>query len=105
MKGIINNRFSILQEENGTESNQSMQELSGYDKNIVIFWVETAFCLCVALFAVIGNGLVLFASHGNKNCGPLRYLDNEIKSLAIADMFFGLIGTPMIIFSYYLCKF
>ena len=65
-----------------------------YDRNKIIFWGLTALYLCVALLAAVGNGLVLFAAYGNRNCGPLRILDSVIKSLAMTDMLYGLIGMP-----------
>ena len=76
--------------------------ISGYDSSTAIFWIDVVFIIFAGLFATAGNGLVLYAAHGNKNIGPLRYLDNIIKSLAVADMLFGLIGTPLIIFAYYI---
>ena len=105
MEGIQSSSITVLEKENGTETSPNIQEVSGYDKNIALFWIDTVFCLCVALAAIIGNVLVLFAAHGNKNSGPLRYLDNGIKSLAITDMLFGLIGIPLIIFCYYIGMF
>ena len=105
MEGIISNNVTVVEEMNGTESSPRIHERSAYDKNIAIFWIASAFCLFVALIAIIGNCLVLFATHGTKNSGQLRYLDNTIKSLAIADMLFGLIGIPLLIFAYYVGKF
>ena len=67
-----------------------------------IFWALVVFYLCVGVVGIIGNGLVLYASHGNTNTGPLRYLDNVVKSLAATDFLFGLVGSPLIIFTYYM---
>ena len=50
--------------------------------------------VCIAIVTITGNALVLYASYDNKNSGPLRYLDNAVKSLAMADMLFGLLGVP-----------
>ena len=75
--------------------------MSGYENNRALFWVDTTLFVVVGLITTAGNGLVLYAAHGNKNQGPLRYLDNAIRSLALTDMLFGLIGTPLIILGYY----
>ena len=48
----------------------------------------------VGILAVLGNGLVLYAAYGNRNNGRLNYLDSVIKSLAVNDLIYGLIGTP-----------
>ena len=75
--------------------------MSGYENNRALFWVDTTLFLVVGIITTAGNGLVLYAARGNKNQGPLRYLDNTIRSLALTDMLFGLIGTPLIILGYY----
>ena len=72
-----------------------------YEKNQALFWLSVVTYLCISLVAVSGNSLVIYAAHGNNNTGPLRYLDNAVKSLAIADMMFGLVGTPLLVVNYY----
>lgn len=75
---------------------------TNYEENKALFWLIAVFYLVLALVAVIGNGLVLYASYGTTNCGPLRHLDDAIKSLAVADLLFGLLGTPFLIYLYYM---
>ena len=75
-----------------------------YEENKGLFWASIVAYLCIAVIAVLGNGLVIYAAYGNNNTGRLRYLDDVVKSLAIADMLFGLIGTPFMIVNYYLSK-
>ena len=75
-----------------------------YEKQKALFWVSVVAYLCISVLAVAGNGLVIYAAYGNKNTGPLRYLDDTVKSLAVADMLFGFIGTPLIIVNAYWCK-
>ena len=79
--------------------------LDSYHKNIELFWSFVALSVLIALIAILGNGLVIYATHGTRNLGPLRYLDGVVKSLAFTDLFFGLFGTPLIIINYYLGKF
>ena len=79
---------------------------STYERHKEWFWIGIAVYMCIAVVAVIGNGLVLYAAYGNRNMGPLWYLDNAVKSLAVADMLFGLIGVPCkIISDYYTGEF
>ena len=76
---------------------------AGNDENLEAwFWVLCAFYLCLTVVAAIGNGLVIYASYGTRNTSRLRYLDNLIKSLAVTDLLFALIGTPCLIFEYYI---
>ena len=76
-----------------------------YDKYTGWFWTMVAFYVCIAVVTAIGNGLVIYAAYGNRNTGRLRYLDDVIKSLAVADMLFGLIGTPFLLVSYYMGEY
>ena len=77
---------------NGTGVSSSSE--STYEKIIVLFWMGVVLYLGLGLLALIGNGLVLYTSFGDLNMGPLRHLDNVIKSLAVADMLYGLLGVP-----------
>ena len=76
-------------------SGSTMNKESTYEKNIVMFWVGVAIYLILAMVAATGNGLVLYVTFGNFNVGPLRHLDDVIKSLATADMLYGLCGIPL----------
>ena len=91
-------------ESNVTTSNVGEHE-TAYEKNKSIFMLSVVVYLCIAFVTTVGNGMVIYAGYGSKNQGPLRYLDDVIRSLAVADMLYGLIGTPMLIEGYYLGKF
>ena len=58
------------------------------------FWGYVVAYMLIALISAIANGFLLFVTYGERNFGRLRYLDHAIKSLAITDMLFGLIGAP-----------
>ena len=75
------------------------QHMSDYYKeNELLFYVISAIYLCIALVAIIGNGMVLYVTYDKKSSGRLKKrvinLDRVIKSLATADMLYGLIGMP-----------
>ena len=79
---------------------------SMYDRIIVIFWFGVVFYLGIAILSIFGNGLVLKTSMENFNKGRLRHLDAVIKSLAVADMLYGLMGVPCkISVGYYFGKY
>ena len=91
---------------NGTISDNSSSNenfpQSFYEKNKATFWVCSVIYVCIAFVAVTGNSLVIYAAHVDKNLGRLRNFDIVIKSLAVTDMLFGLVGMPCrIIGSYY----
>jgi hypothetical protein len=83
---------------NGLIDNSSIDfstvEESTYERIVVLFWLGAALYLILALLAIVGNALVLYTTLEDINMGPLRYLDDVIKSLALADMLYGLIGVP-----------
>ncbi len=99
MRIEINNSSSPIK--SNLEEMNEIDYNPGYENNIVLFWLYTTFFVLIGLITTAGNALVLYAAHGHKNRGPLRYLDSTIKSLALTDMLFGLIGTPLIMFAYY----
>ena len=79
---------------------------SRYEKIIVLFWLGVVIYLGIAILSIIGNGLVLKTAMENFNMGRLRHLDAVIKSLAVADMLYGLIGAPCkIAVDYYVGKY
>ena len=59
------------------------------------FWAYVTLYMIICLIAAIANAFLLFVTYGERNSGRLRYLDNAIKSLAVTDMLFGLIGGPL----------
>ena len=70
-----------------------------------LFLIGSIIYLGLALVAIIGNGLVLYIAANNINLGHLRHMDDVIKSLAVADMLYGLLGVPSnLINNYYLSK-
>ena len=53
--------------------------------------------ILIAMVAVMGNGLVLYASYGKQKSmkfSVVRDLDIVIKSLAVTDLLIGLVGFP-----------
>jgi hypothetical protein len=84
---------------NRTALNSSVEENNiepGSDGSVrtQVFWAYVGFYISIAIIAVIGNTCVLVATYGSRNLGPLRHLDTSIKSLAVTDMLFGLVGVP-----------
>ena len=65
------------------------------------FWGYVTSYLLISFISGMANGFLLFVTYGERNSGRLRYLDNAIKSLAVADMLLGLIGAPIWVFNDY----
>ena len=59
-----------------------------------VSYVLAAINAIITITAVIGNALVLYAAQRNRNNGSLKYFDSVIKSLAVNDLIYGLIGIP-----------
>ena len=96
---IINTTSSYYQTESHNSSEVPVGNAQELNWNKVIVLYSIYFVL--ALTAIIGNGFVLYSATKNVNLGPLRYMDDVIKSLAIADMLFGLLGVPSNIINWY----
>ena len=75
-----------------------------YDTHKGMFWGVIAQVSIFAIVATVGNGLVIYASYGSTRSGPMRYLDNIVKSLAVADMLYASIGTAVDTYHGYLGK-
>ncbi len=97
---------AILQDTVDTNSTENITRtpLSSYDKNEILFWCFAFVCLSISIITIIGNGIVFFVSHQTRNTTRLRHLDGVVKSLAVTDFLFGLLGPPMIAVNYYLSK-
>ena len=78
--------------------------MSSYENNKTLFWSFASVFMVMAIIGIIGNGLVIYVSHQTRNTGRMRYLDSIVKSLAVTDFLFGLLGAPLIITIYYLGK-
>ena len=104
VKGLINTHFSIIMTTDVTSNhfrtasyNSSEVTLGNEQEFLMVFSIN----LILALTAIIGNGLVLYSTTKSINLGALRNLDAVIKSLAMADLLYGLLGVPSNIINYY----
>ena len=88
-----------------TTNNTANDDVTLYHKYFALFWGFAAIWSVLALVAIIGNGLVMYASYRHRNQGPLRYFDGVVKSLAFADLLYGLVGMPITVIKYYMGEF
>ena len=73
-----------------------------YDQNTGIFWVLMCITAVLAMIAVAGNSLVIFAVIKKRNVSAkFRYLNHAVLSLAIADFILSLFGTPFSVVYWY----
>ena len=85
-------------------SSRNIRILDNFDKqrdlaechkeNTAFIVVLVVIYFCIALVAILGNGMVLAVTCGKKTNSRLKILDGIVKSLAVADMLYGLIGMP-----------
>ena len=66
-----------------------------YETNRGFLGGFVAFSIITSFIAILGNSLVIYASRRKEHRGRLRYLDGAIRSLALTDLLYGLIGTPV----------
>ena len=89
---------------NLTEVTNEVGHTKSYEENKLLFWVMVVLYTCFGLLAAVGNGLVLYVAYKGRDDSRLKYLGPLIKSLAVTDLLFGLIGTPMLIVFYFIRK-
>ena len=89
---------------NDTNSIDNTQQPSSYEKNKILFWCFATVCVIITIITIIGNGIVVIASHQTRNNNRLRHLDGVVKILAVTDFLFGLFGAPLVALNYYLGK-
>ena len=75
-----------------------------YEENEELFYAMVVLYTFLGVLATVGNGLVIYAACRGRDGSRLKYLGPLIKSLAVSDMLFGMIGTPMLIVFYFICK-
>ena len=77
---------------------QSHQEESKINQiNEVLFWTAAAVCCLIVLFGVIANTLVIYFANQEPSTGTLRHLNNVVKHLAVSDLLYGVLATPLIL--------
>ena len=92
-------RINHNETNNNTNENDDDQ---WYDQNTGIFWILICITAILALIAVAGNSLVIFAVIKKRNVSAkFRYLNNAVLSLAIADFVLSLFGTPFSVIYWY----
>ena len=79
--------------------------ISSYEKNKLMFWCFAFICISIAVVAMIGNGIVVLVSYKNRHTTRLQHLNSIVRSLAVTDFLFGLLGTPLIIVNFYVGKY
>ncbi len=72
----------------------------GYNK-WPLFWITVAISAILSIINIIGNGMVIFVSCRKKKTAALNNLNNAVRSLAIADLLFGIVVMPVIILDSY----
>ena len=85
-----------------SDNSSEVGEWNAQELDLNRFVTISIIYLILALIAIIGNGLVLYTANKNINLGPLSHMDDVIKSLAVADMLYGLLGIPSNLINLYL---
>ena len=68
-----------------------------YQTGWIVFWCTATLCMIAGVISILGNGLVLYVSIQNKDTGRFRYVNWVVRNLALCDLLFGLVGTPLTI--------
>ena len=98
------NTISTSGYSNPTELPNGVTHATSYEESLLLFVLMVSLYTFFGVLAALGNGLVLYFAYKGRDDSRLKYLGPLIKSLAATDFLFGLIGTPMLIVYYCICK-
>ena len=90
----------LRQNENETDKYDDYDKV--YFKNFELFWAMVCITASIAMVAVVGNSIVIFAVIKRTHLSAkFRYLNRAVLSLAIADFTLSLFGTPFSVVYWY----
>ena len=69
---------------------------SGYNK-MSLLWASIVISAIISVITIVGNGMVICVSCRAKKSAALKNLNSAVRSLAIADLLFGIVVLPLII--------
>ena len=70
----------------------------------VLFWITTVVSALIIVPGVLANILVLYYAKQEPSTGPLRHLNRVVKNLAVSDLLFGVLATPLSSYYWYMGK-
>ena len=90
---------SLLSEDEEDESTKSWYD----DGGATLFMILVAIKIIIAMVGIIGNSIVIYASIKDRQSvvRSFRYLNRVVRSLAIADFLYSLVGQPFDILYWY----
>ena len=90
---------SLLSEDEEDESTKSWYD----DRGATLFMILVAIKIIIAMVGIIGNSIVIYASIKDRQSvvRSFRYLNRVVRSLAIADFLYSLVGQPFDILYWY----
>ena len=75
---------------------QSHQEEVQIDQiNEALFWTSAVVSSLIVIFGVIANTLVIYFANQEPPSGTLRHLNKVVKHLAVSDLLYGVLSTPL----------
>ena len=63
--------------------------------NEVLFWTTAAVSILISIFGVIANTLVIYFAHKEPPVGALHHLNNVVQNLAVSNILYGALATPL----------
>ncbi len=72
------------------------------DINEVLFWITTVVSALIVIPGIIANVLVLYYAKQEPSTGPLRHLNKVVTHLAVSDLLYGVLASPLILAYWYM---
>ena len=60
-------------------------------------WVMGTFWIIASITGIVGNTLVFYFFHKNREPGAFRHLNNVVMNLAVADFLYSICAAPLLL--------
>ena len=94
----MTNRSSLLDSKAMNQVLDSSSEAASFEfASLILFWISAVLCFVMGMLSSFGNGLVFYLCNKKNDFGGYREVNWVVKNLALSDMLFGLVGSPLTI--------
>ena len=88
--------ISLLRSTQNVSDCQSNQEGSQLNEiNEILLGITAAICTLIVILGAVANALVLYYAKQEPPTGTLSHLNRVVKHLAVSDLLYGVLGTPL----------
>ena len=87
---------------NASSCQSHQEEIHLNEINEVLFWITTSISALIVILGTVANALVLYYAKQEPSIGPLRHLNKVVTHLAVSDLLYGVLASPLILAYWYM---